>query len=119
MGNISSYKDLDVWKRARILVKNIYILTKQYPKEELFALVSQTRRAAISIPANIAEGFSRHGTKDYIAFISVAIGSLAELETLLILAEDIGYIECSKMLFEINQLQKMLHSLRKSLKEKI
>lgn len=119
MSKISNYKDLEVWKIARTLVKDIYILTKSYPKDELFALVSQTRRAVISVPANIAEGFSRHGTKDYIAFISIAIGSLAELETLLILAEDVGYIAATKELDKINQLQRMLQSLRKSLKEKL
>lgn len=119
MVSISSYKDLDVWKRARLLVKGVYIITQSYPKEELFGITSQTRRAAVSIPANIAEGFSRHGTKDYIAFISIAIGSLAELETLLILATDVGYINDIKILDEINQLQKMLHGLRKSLKDKL
>ena len=116
---ISSYKDLEVWKLARILVKNVYIITKDYPKSELFGITSQIRRAAVSVPANIAEGFARHGTRDYISFISVAIGSLAELETLLILSEDIGYADTQKQVEEITRLQKMLYALRNSLRNKL
>jgi four helix bundle protein len=90
----------------------------------MFALTSQIRRAVISIPSNIAEGYSRHGTKDYINFVSVAIGSSAELETQILLAQDLGYLPDSKsdvtfVFSEIYQLQKMLHKMRQSLKSKL
>jgi len=119
---VYSYKDLAVWKRSRLLVKLIYQITANFPKEELFSLTSQMRRSAISIPSNIAEGHSRHGTKDYISFISIAIGSSNELETQVILAQDLGFIlekNANPILDEIDQLQKMLHKMRSSLKAKL
>lgn len=119
---IKSYKDLDVWKNARVLVKQIYIATKPFPKEELYALTSQLRRCAISIPANIAEGYSRHGLKDYISFVSVAFGSAAELETHLLLAFDLGYMkqqDLEALLRDIQTIQKMLYALRRALQEKL
>lgn len=119
---ITSYRDLEVWQRSRRLVKTIYDLTKTFPKEELFGLTSQMRRAAISVPANIAEGYSRHGTKDYIHFVSIALGSSSELEALLILAEDLNYVTestAARILKDVDVLQKMLHRLRQSLKEKL
>lgn len=122
MTGINSYHDLEVWKRSRALVKTIYELTKHFPKDELFGLTSQMRRAVISIPSNIAEGYSRHGTKDYINFISIAIGSLAELETQLILSCDLKYreeknvIEAKK---DIVSLQKMLNKMRQSLRARL
>jgi four helix bundle protein len=84
-------------------------LTKKFPKEELFTLTSQMRRSVISVPCNIAEGYARHGTKDYVHFISIAIGSLAELETQLLLASDLEYLlekEIISVLDEIHVLQK-------------
>ena len=116
---IQSYKDLQVWQRSRILVRRTYQLTQAFPREEMFGLASQLRRAAVSVPANIAEGFTRHGTKDYVSFVSIALGSLAELETLYILSDDLGYVEADVELKEIDELQKMLHALRNSLKEKL
>ncbi|MEK6746916.1 MAG: four helix bundle protein [Pseudomonadota bacterium] len=119
---IKNYKDLEVWKKSRILVKQIYQLTKDFPKDELYALTSQLRRAIISVPSNIAEGHSRSGTKDFIQFISIAIGSLAEVETQIILAEDLEYINSSKtekIYGNIHELQRMLHALRTSLKAKL
>lgn len=117
--SIKSYKDLQVWKRARLLVKHTYKITKTFPEDEKFGLISQLRRAAVSVPANIAEGFSRHGTKDYINFLSISLGSLAELETLYILSEDLGYMDATKELKGVDEMQKMLHTMRKSLKEKL
>lgn len=119
---IKSHHDLKVWQRARALVKTVYVLSNALPREERYDLASQIRRAAVSIPANIAEGHSRHGTKDYISFLSIAIGSSSELETLLLLALDLGYIAESSLkpiLQDIDELQKMLHKLRQSLKEKL
>ena len=76
-----SYKDLLVWQKAMLAAKMIYLLIKQLPQEELFALSNQIRRAAISIPSNIAEGQARNSTKEFLQFLSIAKGSKAELET--------------------------------------
>ncbi len=119
---VYSFKDLEVWKRSRILVKSVYQVTAKFPKEELFSLTSQMRRSVISIPSNIAEGHSRHSTRDYINFISIAIGSSNELETQVILSQDLGFImeqDAVALLEKIDHLQKMLHKLRNSLKAKL
>jgi four helix bundle protein len=116
--SISSYRDLRVWQESKILVKEVYLLTKTFPKEELYALTSQMRRAVISIPSNIAEGHSRLGVNDFSNFVSIAIGSLAELQTQLELSVDIGYCQqdaIDSILGKINAIQRMLHKLRQSL----
>ena len=77
---MSNYKKLDVWKQSMLLVKEIYLMTKKFPKEELYALTSQAKRAAISIPCNIAEGIGRNYKKDTIQFLHISGGSLYELE---------------------------------------
>jgi len=81
-----NYKDLDAWKNAMQLVKEVYLLTKTFPKEEMYALTSQTKRAAVSIPSNIAEGLGRQYKKDTLQFLNISRGSLYELETLLNIA---------------------------------
>jgi four helix bundle protein len=83
---MSNYKKLDVWQQSMQLVKEIYLMTRKFPKEELYALTSQTKRAAISIPCNIAEGTGRNYKKDTIQFLHISRGSLYELETLLNIA---------------------------------
>jgi four helix bundle protein len=85
---MNNYKQLDAWKSAMVLVTEIYQLTKGYPKEEIYALTSQTKRAAISVAANIAEGLGRQYKKDTLQFLHIARGSLYELETLLIIAKN-------------------------------
>lgn len=118
---IKNYKDLIVWQKSRLLVKEIYKITKNFPEDEKFGLTSQVRRAAISIVSNIAEGHSRNSTKDYIRFVSMAIGSISEVEAQLIVASDLKFIEykSNEHIFAlINEIQKMLHSLRNSLKPK-
>lgn len=85
---MSNYKQLDAWKAAMNLVTEVYKLTKEYPKEELYSLTSQTKRAAVSVPANIAEGIGRNYKKDTIQFLHIARGSLYELETLLVIAQN-------------------------------
>ena len=87
------YNDLDVWKESRKLVKLVYDLTKQFPKEELYGLSNQIRRCAVSVPSNIAEGCGRNHTKDSIQFFYISRGSLFELETQLYLAFDQNYID--------------------------
>ena len=89
MGSVNSYQDLEVWKKSIDFVEQIYRLVKQLPKEETYALSDQMRRAAVSIPSNIAEGANRKTTKEYIQFLYIALGSTAELETQLIIGNPI------------------------------
>ena len=88
-----NYQTLDVWKSAMELVKNVYLFTKNYPKEELYALSSQTKRASVSIPSNIAEGMGRQYKKDTIHFLHIARGSIYELETVLNIAVMVEIID--------------------------
>jgi len=112
---IKSYKDLHVWQKGLTLVKMIYQATKTFPGDERFGLVSQMRRAAVSVPSNIAEGQTRRTTGEFVQFISHAEGSLAELETQLLISLDLGFVnpkDADPMLASIEELQKMLNSLR-------
>jgi four helix bundle protein len=118
---LKSYKDLIAWQKARILVKEIYELTGKFPEAEKYALSSQLRRAAISIPSNIAEGRMRGTRKDFRNFVSIAIASLAEVDTQLILENDLNYIseiDYNEIFVRVEELQKILHGLRNSLNPK-
>lgn len=113
-----SYKDLIVWQKGIALAKLIYQLTKKFPSEEKFGLVAQMRRAAVSIPSNIAEGQARHTTGEFIQFISHAEGSVAELDTQLILGIELKF--CSRTAAEpaftlLDESRRMLNSLRRRL----
>jgi four helix bundle protein len=113
-----SYKDLIVWQKAISLAKIIYQLTRTFPAEERFGLVSQMRRAAVSVPSNIAEGQARHTTGEFIQFLSHAEGSSAELDTQLILAVELRF--CAKKdaipAYEmIDEIRRMLNALRRKL----
>ncbi|MEK7558885.1 MAG: four helix bundle protein [Patescibacteria group bacterium] len=92
-GKIKSFTDLNAWKEAHKLALLIYKITKQFPKEEQFGLTNQLRRAVVSITSNIAEGFSRSSYKEKIQFYSMALGSLSEVQSQLLIARDISYIE--------------------------
>jgi four helix bundle protein len=94
---ITTFKDLRVWQKGIELVKEIYSTTKAFPRDEQYGLSSQMRRAAISIPANIAEGFRRRTPKDHRQFLTIALGSCAEMETLAIIARELNYIDTSAM----------------------
>lgn len=100
MGELKTHKDLDVWKESIDLAKNMYKLTGQFPKEELYNLTSQIRRCAVSIPSNIAEGAARKSKKEFINFLYVALGSCAELETQLIISKELGFIVAETVVFE-------------------
>ncbi|MEK9170342.1 MAG: four helix bundle protein [Patescibacteria group bacterium] len=116
---INSYKDLIVWQKSFDLVRQIYQLTDNFPKMEIYGLTSQMRRAAISIPSNIAEGFVRKHTKEFSQFVSIAFGSGAELETQLLLAKDLKFIEekeFNKLNHLLQEIMKMLNSLLYKLK---
>ena len=108
-----SYKDLDAWKNAMQLVKEIYLLTKKFPKEELYALTSQTKRAAVSVPSNIAEGLGRQYKKDTLQFLHISRGSLYELETLLNIAVMVEIITEEEFNKIIPALEKALQVLNR------
>ena len=112
-----SYKDLIVWQKGITLAKLVYQLTKNFPSEEKFGLVAQMRRAVVSIPSNIAEGQARHKTGEFIQFISHAEGSLAELDTQLILSIELKFAPAeTDAAFElISELCRMLNVLRRKL----
>ena len=116
-----NYKDLVVWQKGISVAKAAYELTTNFPKEERFGLVSQMRRAAISIPSNIAEGQARHTTGEFIQFISHAEGSTAELETQVILSIELGFAEAkiTKSVFLLlDDIRRMLNGLRRKLSNK-
>lgn len=92
MGKIDSFQELDVWKEAHKLVLMVYRITREFPNEEKFGLVTQMRRAAVSIPTNIAEGFKRRGVQDKIRFYNAAESSLEELKYYFVLSKDLDYI---------------------------
>ncbi|HYF04585.1 MAG TPA: four helix bundle protein [Patescibacteria group bacterium] len=119
---IESFMDLDAWKESHKLVIQIYLGTKHFPKEEIFGLVSQMRRAVISITSNIAEGFSRNSFKEKLQFYSIGLGSLTELYNQVIAARDIGYLSLGQYTnFEqqIIVVNKILSGLIKSTRFKI
>jgi four helix bundle protein len=112
---INSYRDLLVWQKGMLLAKMTYKLTSCFPDSEHFGLVSQMRRAAVAVPSNIAEGQARQGRKEFAQFLSHAEGSLAELDTQMLLAIDLGYCSDSEggpLSSLITELQKMTSALR-------
>lgn len=122
MQQVNSYQDLNVWKEGMRLALQIYKITAEFPDHERFGLVSQMRRCAVSIPSNIAEGHARLSTREYVHHVSIALGSLAELETQLHLSKALNYAdtETTRDLFEkSSQLDKQLNSLIKSFRAKI
>jgi four helix bundle protein len=112
------YRDLVVWQKGIALAREIYILTKKLPSDEKFGLVSQMRRAAVSVASNIAEGQARHTTGEFVQFISHAEGSVAELDTQLTLCEQLKLLtpaECQSAASLLDELRRMLNSLRRKL----
>ena len=113
-----TFRDLVVWQEAMNLVEMIYLQTKSFPKEETYGLTNQIRRAAVSIPANIAEGNARRGRKEYLHFLSMANGSVAELETHILIAERLNYMTkeaASQLQTQIQSVGRLLAALKKSL----
>lgn len=113
-----NHKDLDVWKKSIALVTDVYSETTCFPNEEKFGIVNQMRRAAVSIPSNIAEGCARASDKEALRFLDIASGSLAELETQLIISQQLGYIEPQKLIDQIQTIGQMLSGLKRHLKQK-
>ncbi|MCA0401131.1 MAG: four helix bundle protein [Proteobacteria bacterium] len=115
---IESYRDLRVWQEAMVLAEQVYRVTASFPKEEMYGLVSQIRRSAVSIPANIAEGHGRETSAVFIQFLRVAQGSLKELETHLILAARVGFLPATtenETLDRCDSLGRMIRSLIRAL----
>jgi four helix bundle protein len=110
-----SFKDLIVWQKAHQFVLNVYRITKDFPKEEIYGLTAQFRRAAISISANIAEGFRKRGIYDKVKFFNISEGSLEECKYYLILSKDLGYMNEYKELMNLaEEIGKLLHSYSKA-----
>ena len=117
-GKIKNFRDLDVWKKGIEIVKDIYKTVAEFPKQELYCLVSQMQRCAVSIPSNIAEGFNRFHNREYKQFLYVALGSCAELETQIEIASELKYINDGKkkvLLEKINHESRMITNLTKRL----
>ena len=104
MSKIQSYKDLLIWQKGIEVTEKVYLLTKSFPSEEIYSLTNQIKRATVSIPSNIAEGFGRNSTKSYVNFLKISRGSLYELETQLIIAEKQNFISDLDLLQSINEL---------------
>jgi four helix bundle protein len=118
MGELKTHKDLDVWKEAMLLAKDIYVLTARFPKEEAYGLVSQMRRAAVSVPSNVAEGAAKNSAKEFIQFLYVSLGSLAELETQAFVSIELGYEIPASILDRIERVRKMLLGLIRHMRRK-
>jgi len=115
---IQDFKELRIWQKGIELVMDTYTLTKHFPKEELYTLTSQIRRAAISIPSNIAEGFKRYHYKEYKQFLYIALGSIAEIETQLIISEKLNYIsknDLDSLSEKIDHISRMIKVLLQKL----
>lgn len=116
---MAGYRDLLAWQAAMQIAEDVYLLTENLPKHELFSLTNQLRRAAISVPSNIAEGHGRNSPKEFNHFLGIALGSLAELETQLLLTVRLKYIDGSQLVHILkttDETAKMLKGLQKSLK---
>lgn len=117
---INSHKELLVWKKSMQLVKILYLLTEQFPKDELYGLCSQMQRAAVAIPSNIAEGYLRGHRKEYVQFLSIALGSAAELETQLLICKSLpkfSKINFSEAESLVTEIMKMLYVMIERIKE--
>lgn len=122
MPKATHFKDLIIWQKSMLLTQSVYRLTARFPAEERYGLTNQLRRAAVSVPSNIAEGQARQGTREFLVFLSHASGSLAELETQLILSEQLGLAnatEIDEALGLLQELQKMIAAMRHTLRTRL
>ncbi|HLC16456.1 MAG TPA: four helix bundle protein [Thermodesulfovibrionia bacterium] len=114
-----SYRDLIVWQKSMDLVSKIYNFTQSFPKEEMYGITSQMRRAGISVPANIAEGQGRNSKGEFLQFLGIAQGSLAELETLILICQNLAYIQqnnAEELLNDCEEIGRLLAALKRSLR---
>ena len=121
MESIKTHKDLIVWQKSINLVTKIYKETSTFPKEEIYGLVSQLRRAAVSVPSNIAEGAARNSDKEFLRFLYIARASASEIETQILISENLRYIKGSKIELkeELSEISKMLTSLINKIKRRV
>jgi four helix bundle protein len=115
-----NFKELKIWKDSLQLAHDIYKLTKSFPADERYGLVSQINRCSVSIPSNIAEGSSRKSSKEFERFLEIALGSSFELETQLLIAEKCGYVSdqtCNELIEKISNIQKMTFGFKEKIKE--
>jgi len=110
-----TFKDLIVWQKAHKFVLSVYKITDNFPRAELYGLASQFKRAAISIPANIAEGFRKNGKADKCRFMNIAQGSLEECRYYLILTKDLGYFETKNLMLQLEEVSKLLDAYTKAI----
>ena len=118
---LKSYKELKVWQKAYNLCIEIYKITRTFPKEELYGLTSQMRRAAVSVPSNIAEGYGRKTTPEYLRYLYIAYGSSCELETQILLSGDLGLMKAealNKLQADLGEVERMLKALIKAVENK-
>lgn len=118
---VNTFRDLVVWQKAMGLVTEVYNVTKVFPKEEIYGLISQMRRCAVSIPSNIAEGHSRHSRKDFLRFLEIAMGSIFELQTQNEIASNLQYIteeSVTGIHEKSREIERMLSSMMRKLKQK-
>jgi four helix bundle protein len=112
-----SFKDLIVWQKAHDLVLSVYAVSKSFPKEELFALTSQIRRSAVSVAANIAEGFKKKGVLDKMRILNIAQGSLSETQYYLILVSDLQYANVTDLIMKSSEVSRLLESYKNAIKK--
>ncbi len=118
-GEIRSFRDLIAWQKGIVLCKQIYVISAEFPDVEKFGLRSQVRRAAVSIPSNIAEGYGRRRKQDYLRFLDMARGSLCEVETQMILAQELSFVEANRVascMELIREVDRILYALARSVK---
>ncbi|MBI4715124.1 MAG: four helix bundle protein [Nitrospirae bacterium] len=115
---MKTHRDLDVWKEGVELVVRIYKLVEKFPKSERYGLVDQIKKSAISIPSNIAEGAARNSSKEFIQFLHIALGSISELETQLIISEKLEFVQDKQLFHELEKVKSKLLGLIRYLKQK-
>ncbi|HGY55478.1 MAG TPA: four helix bundle protein [Caldithrix abyssi] len=116
---MKTYRDLLIWQKSMALVSEVYKLTKSFPNEEMFGLSAQLRKASVSVPSNIAEGYGRNSTKDYVRFLHIAIGSLYEIQTQIEIAFELKYLpseDFTRLDKLMKEIERMISSLLRKLK---
>ena len=117
MGNLKTHRDLDVWREGIELVVKVYEIVQKFPNEERYGLVDQIKRSAISIPSNIAEGAARNSKKEFLQFLHISLGSVSELETQLIIANRLGFLDNEEIFSLIEKERSKLLGLIKYLRD--
>jgi four helix bundle protein len=117
---MQDFRNIKVWQKSHLFVLEVYKATLKFPREEMYGLISQIRRASVSIPSNIAEGCSRNSDPEFVRYLSIAIGSASEVDYQVLLAKDLGYLtkdEYDKLAQEINLIRQMLFALMRAIKK--